>query len=99
MLTLLMFWTLSHHLLDTEGEKKDGTKSTKKQREKDSHIHNYIQTEGKTDRDGGLDGKCLRAGGSWPSKAADYKNSHHIAYPHLHTCSVSAIPVSGFVGN
>lgn len=60
-------------------------------------MHNYTQTEGRTDR--GLDGKCLRAGGSWLSKAADYKNSHHIAYPHLHRCSVSAIPVLGFVGN
>lgn len=87
-----MFWTPSHHLLEREreGGKKYGTK---KLRGRHSYIHNYIQKEGKMDRDGGLDVKSLKEAGSWLSKAADYKNSHHIAYPHLHRCSVSAIPV------
>lgn len=66
-------------------------------RVRQSYMRNHIQAEGKTDR--GLDGRCLRVGGSWLFKAADYKNSHHIACPHLHRCSVSAIPVLGFVGN
>lgn len=94
-----MFWSLSHHLLETEEEKNDGTKSTKKQREREKFEYKYIQTGGKTERDADLNGKCFRAGGSWLSKTADYKNSHHIAYPLLHTCSVSAIPVSGSLSN
>lgn len=74
MLTLLMFLTLSYHLLEREGETKDGTKTTKTaQSERHSYIHNYVPTDGQIDRDGGLDGKCLGTGGSWLSKAADYK--------------------------
>lgn len=54
MLTPLMFWTVSHHLLEREGGK-DGTKNTKKQRGRRSYMHNYIQTEEKTNRDGEFD--------------------------------------------
>lgn len=97
MLTPLMLF----HLFERRGGRKEKwyKKYKETQRGRRSYIHNYMQTEGKTDRDGGLDVKCLSAGGSWLSKAADYKNSHHIAYPHLHRCFVSAIPVLGFVGN
>lgn len=100
MLTLLMFLTLSCHLLERKGETKTGTKSTKTARSgRHSYIHNYVPTDGQIDRDEGFDGKCLRTGGNQLSEAADYKNSHHIACTHLHRCSVSAIPVLGFVGN
>ena len=94
MLTLLMFLTVSEHLLEREREKN----GTKKHGAGDIHLYIIIYQRRETDRRG-LQGKCLRAGGSWLSEAADYKNSHHIAYPHLHRCSVSAIPVLGFVGN
>lgn len=57
------------------------------------------QTVTQTVTQTGLDKVSQSRGGGWFSMAADHKNSHHIAYPHLHRCLVSAIPVLGIVGN
>lgn len=54
MLTPLMFWTLIAPSVPIREGKQGATKSPMKQRRRRSYVHNNMQTERKTDKDGGL---------------------------------------------